>query len=137
MNEENPNPYQPPPEHVEGKTSARNLFPLGVSLLGTSLLYIVLMLTNISVCLPGAFGDSGDRSFYIKMLIYHSIILAYNIFLSAGAVSIIQRRRYTLAYFSCFLAMVPVLGPCMFLGIPIGAWGLIKLTKKEVEASFL
>ena len=34
------------------------------------------------------------------------------------------------------LAMVPIIGPCYFLGIPIGIWAFLLLRKPGVRESF-
>jgi hypothetical protein len=34
------------------------------------------------------------------------------------------------------VAMVPCLGPCCIVGIPIGIWALVVLMKPEVKAAF-
>jgi hypothetical protein len=108
-----------------------------MTLLGTSLLYIFLMFTNVAVYLPRALEPSGERSFAIQMLIYVLIIIAYNVFLVLGASAILFRRGYTIAFLSCCFALMPVLGPCWLLGIPIGIWGILTLRRKDVRDSFV
>ena len=34
------------------------------------------------------------------------------------------------------LSMIPCLGPCCYLGVPVGAWALVVLLDADVKASF-
>ena len=54
----------------------------------------------------------------------------------AGSTCLIQRRRYWLAVTGMICLLVPVLGPCFGLTIPLGVFGLIFLWPTQVRHSF-
>lgn len=127
--------HSPTPSE-QGELPKPNLQPLGLTLLGASLLYIFLLLTNVAVYLPRALGHTEESPFAIQMLIYVAIIVAYNVFLLFGACAILLHRGYAIAFLSCCFAVIPMLGPCWLLGIPIGVWGILTLLRKDVRDSF-
>lgn len=47
-----------------------------------------------------------------------------------------QLQKWTLAVTASILAMIPCLGPCCLIGIPIGIWALVVLFKPEVKSAF-
>jgi len=47
-----------------------------------------------------------------------------------------ELRNWTLAMVASILAMVPCIGACCLIGIPIGIWSLVVLMKPEVKAAF-
>lgn len=64
------------------------------------------------------------------------VTLGYSLMLLTGAFSMIRKGSYAWAVATSCLAMVPVLGPCYVMGIPVGIWGLMVLRRPEVRASF-
>lgn len=53
-----------------------------------------------------------------------------------GGLQMKQLRNYPLAIAATIVAMVPCLGPCCCIGLPIGIWGLVVLLDANVKASF-
>ncbi len=47
-----------------------------------------------------------------------------------------ELRNWTMAVTASILAMIPCIGPCCLIGIPIGIWSLVILMKPEVKAAF-
>ncbi|MCE9554154.1 MAG: hypothetical protein K8T91_12365 [Planctomycetes bacterium] len=64
------------------------------------------------------------------------ISIGYSLVLISGALSMARRGSYVWAVATSWLALVPLLGPCYFLAIPIGIWALIVLRKPAVRDSF-
>ena len=54
----------------------------------------------------------------------------------AGAISMMSLRRYPLAIAATVLAMLPMVSPCCFLGLPFGIWSLVVLLQPDVRAAF-
>jgi len=53
-----------------------------------------------------------------------------------AALQMKELRNWTLAMVASILAMVPCIGACCLIGIPIGIWSLVVLMKPEVKAAF-
>ncbi len=87
-------------------------------------------------------SDLGPGASYARYLvggagvIFGIIILATSIFVIWGALQMKQLRGWTLSVVASIVAMVPCLGPCCLVGIPIGIWALVVLMKPEVKAAF-
>jgi hypothetical protein len=56
--------------------------------------------------------------------------------LIAGSICMLQRRVYAMAMTGTIVAMLPCNCCCVF-GLPFGIWGLVMLTKPEVQEAFL
>ena len=117
-------------------SSDDGLRPLAVVFGATTLLHLLLMLTNIVWYVPLALGEGKEAKGAVTILTYVAIIITYNVFLLFGALAIFVRKAYMFALVSCCLAIVPLLGPCGIAGIPIGIWGIVALRKKGVRETF-
>ena len=53
-----------------------------------------------------------------------------------GALRMYQLRSYRFVKLTALLAAIPLLGPCLILGTPVGVWALVVLSNPHVEASF-
>lgn len=128
------NPYEPAPLDVQEspKTSqhdpgARLTF-LGAAILFLAAPWAVIMAFNLFNAL-----FIGVDNF---TLIYALIGCPYNLLVCIGALNILRKRSYQIARITCWMAMVPVLGPCMYLGIILGIYGLILFRKPAIRAAF-
>ncbi len=54
----------------------------------------------------------------------------------AGALKMKKLESFGLAMTASIVAMVPCLSPCCLLGLPIGIWALVVLSKPEVKTAF-
>ncbi len=45
-------------------------------------------------------------------------------------------ESYGLAMAASIIAMIPCLSPCCLIGLPIGIWALVVLSKPEVKSAF-
>jgi len=50
-----------------------------------------------------------------------------------GGFQMLRKRSWVLALTAAILMMVPCLGPCCPIGIPVGVWALVILLKPEVR----
>lgn len=64
------------------------------------------------------------------------IALAVSGFIIWAALEMKELRNWTLAMVASILAMIPCIGPCCLIGIPIGIWSLVILMNPEVKATF-
>lgn len=137
-----PNPYAatvsgqvaPAPE-----VARRQLLPIAICLLVTSILHIFgglfyFAFVYSAVGAPGA--DSEGSRMSIVYCMYYGITMLYCLVLISGAFSMMRRGSYLWAVTVCVLSLVPVLGPCYFLAVPFGIWGLLILRRTEVRDSF-
>ena len=53
-----------------------------------------------------------------------------------GAMKMKKLESYGLAMTASIIAMVPCFSPCCLLGLPIGIWALVVLSKPEVKSTF-
>lgn len=53
-----------------------------------------------------------------------------------GASKMKNAESYGFAMAAAIIAMIPCIGPCCLLGLPLGIWALIVLLKPEVKAAF-
>ena len=53
-----------------------------------------------------------------------------------GALKMMKRQNHGLAMTAAIIAMVPCVSPCCWVGLPIGIWALVVLSKPEVKDSF-
>lgn len=69
-------------------------------------------------------------------LVFGIITLATAAFVIWAALQMKQLRGWTISVVGSIVAMVPCIGPCCIVGIPIGIWALVILMKPEVKAAF-
>jgi uncharacterized membrane protein len=73
-------------------------------------------------------GTIGIVSGIITMLIAALILL--------GAIKMKKLEAYGWAITASILALVPCISPCCLVGLPIGIWALVVLSKPEVKSAF-
>ena len=73
-------------------------------------------------------GAAGIASSLIGILVAAFIIYA--------ALKMKELNQYGLCMVASILAMIPCISPCCIIGLPIGIWCLIVLTKPEIKAAF-
>jgi len=73
-------------------------------------------------------GAAGIASSLIGILVAALIIYA--------ALKMKELTQYGLCMAASILAMIPCISPCCIIGLPIGIWCLIVLTKPEIKTAF-
>jgi hypothetical protein len=53
-----------------------------------------------------------------------------------GALKMKKLESYGLAMAASIIAMIPCISPCCFIGLPIGIWAVVVLSKPEVKSAF-
>ncbi len=53
-----------------------------------------------------------------------------------GGIKMRKLENYGLAMASSIVAMIPCISPCCVIGLPVGIWALIILSKPEVKSAF-
>ena len=73
-------------------------------------------------------GAAGIASSLIGILVAAFIIYA--------ALKMKELSQYGLCMVASILAMIPCISPCCVIGLPIGIWCLVVLTKPEIKEAF-
>ena len=53
-----------------------------------------------------------------------------------GAIKMKKLENYGLAMTASIVAMIPCISPCCLIGLPIGIWAVVVLSKPEVKSAF-
>ena len=61
--------------------------------------------------------------------------LAISLLVGYGALQMLKLRSYGWSLAASVLALIPCTSPCCFLGLPIGIWALVVLSRPEVKAA--
>ena len=69
-------------------------------------------------------------------LVFDALHLLIAVLTAAGGYMMMQGRSWGLALTAAILTMVPCLGPCCGLFLPVGIWAVIVLMKPEVKRAF-
>lgn len=64
------------------------------------------------------------------------ICFLFNLFIAFGALRALQFRSLPWVRAAAIMSLLPLLTPCVLLGIPFGIWILVLLRKPEVRAAF-
>ena len=119
----------------------------GIGLIVSGALYALLAVFRFVVAVVG-FGISAGSSMgnaeldkIMAMSGTLSVVLGVLTLLLAGVIlwGGIQMRRfrsYGLCMTAAILAMIPCTVPCCVVGLPIGIWALVVLSKPEVKSQF-
>ncbi len=98
---------------------------LVLNLVGTSFLATQQANQPWANMFSGAVGVvSGIVGLLVSGLIYY------------GAMKMKKLESYGLAMTASIVAMIPCISPCCLIGLPIGIWALVVLSKPEVKSAF-
>ncbi len=141
-----PPPAPPPPPAVNPLQQVQGP---AIGLVITGVLGLLLALFRMLGSLFGVglanfrnMGDLGPGTEYARYfvggagVVFGIVILATSFLVIWAALQMKQLRGWTLSVVGSIVAMVPCLGPCCIVGIPIGIWALVVLMKPEVKAAF-
>ena len=149
MNE--PTAPPPPPAGSPPPTGnvAQQVQGPAIGLIVTAAIGIILGLISLVSNLLGAgmagledIGGMDEASRYFTYMsgglgiLMALISLGVSGFIIWAALQMKDLRNWTLAVTASILAMIPCIGPCCLIGIPIGIWSLVILMKPEVKAAF-
>jgi hypothetical protein len=69
-------------------------------------------------------------------LVINFLVLATSAFVIFGALKMRKLELHALGVAASVVAMLPCVGPCCCIGLPVGLWSLIVLMKDEVKTAF-
>ncbi|HTF57927.1 MAG TPA: hypothetical protein VK661_11910 [Planctomycetota bacterium] len=102
---------------------------------------ILMLLLNILGAGLSAMADEGHGK-VLNMLsgglgiVINLVGLALAGFIVYGAVQMKNLQNHTMALMASIISLVPCLSPCCVVGLPVGIWALVVLSKPEVKAAF-
>ena len=142
-----PPPIAPPPT---GAGAFQQVQGPAIGLLVTAIIGIVLGLFGLvvqrlrhrHVGLQNIGGGSGATDRYMQYMsgglgiVFAIIGLAISGFIIWAALQMKQLRNWNMAVAASIVAMIPCIGPCCIIGLPIGIWAIVVLMKPEVKAAF-
>jgi hypothetical protein len=62
--------------------------------------------------------------------------IAVSVLILFGAIKMKKLENYGLAMAASIIAMIPCISPCCLIGLPIGIWAAVVLSKPEVKSAF-
>ena len=150
------NPYDPPgtpggpgfpPEEPDGRAVREAVNLPAILLIVTGALGVLLALINMASSgqpLPEEMFNDPNVAQYRGLIegfqkssrIIPFLSLVVSAVVIFGGVKMRQLQSWGLALTASVLAMIPLLGPCCCIGLPIGIWALVVLNKTEVKAAF-
>lgn len=139
-----PNPYQTAPlssdaSLVPERSARHQLLPVAITLLVLSILHIVFGLLYFVFAYSVSSApdvDPMDTHTSTVYSMYFGITMLYSLLLASGTFSMMRQGSYMWAMTVCILSLIPMLGPCYFLGVPTGIWGILVLSRPAVRESF-
>lgn len=146
-----PPPSMPPPPMAPmgGGMAAQQVQGPAMGLMIVAGIGIVLglfsLVMNVAGVGMGALGDvggGGPADQYMQYMsggigiVFNILSLAISGFILWAAMQMRQLRNWTMSAAASVVAMIPCIGPCCLIGIPVGIWALIVLMKPEVKSAF-
>jgi hypothetical protein len=114
---------------------------IGLAILGfvLSAAALIINLAGISFTWPGLDPNTEVLSRALSGTV-GAISWIVNLLLSGliywGAAKMKNLENYPMALTASILAVIPCFSPCCIIGIPLGIWALVVLSKPEVKAAF-
>ena len=118
----------------------RRIAPPALAMLVVAALSILLLAVSIfadpirALCDLGGFQLREPNALVAAMdLFYRLFMLAVATLVLIGSLQLLRQRSWILGLTAAVLLLVPCLGPCCLLGMPIGAWTLFVLLQPDVR----
>lgn len=103
-------------------------------------LIMTFMGTSLSTFMADRIEDFDEQ--YLELyegaagIVSSFIGIAVAIFIIYAALKMKELSQYGLAMAASILAMIPCISPCCIIGLPIGIWCLVILTRPDVKSAF-
>jgi len=102
-------------------------------LVGISFLSMPRFYSELPDDIPINVEDLFQGSFAIGSSFVGIVVAGLIIF---AALKMKELEQWGLAFTASILAMIPCISPCCIIGLPIGIWCLVVLTKPEIKNAF-
>jgi hypothetical protein len=116
-----------------------------IGLIVTAILGVLIQIFSLIVNLAGASflaSSQMPREAWANMfsgtigVILNIIGILVSVVILLGAIKMRKLESYGLAMAASIIAMIPCISPCCFIGLPIGIWAVVVLSKPEVKSTF-
>ena len=140
-----PTPPQPPQAMPSANASQQVAGPatglLITAIVGSFFVFIGLLINLLGVSLGTMMAESTEEQFaqWISggLGVTTSVIaLLVAGFLVYASLEMRKLSQWGLAVGASVVAMLPCFSPCCLIGLPVGIWCLVVLTKPEIKAAF-
>ncbi len=146
-----PVPPQPPqlpqpPQAMPSANAAQEMAGPATGLLITAIIggffvFLGLLVNLLGFSLGTMMADSGEEQFaqWISSgfgVTSSVIALLVAGFLIYASLEMKKLSQWGLAVGASVVAMLPCISPCCLIGLPVGIWCLVVLTKPEIKAAF-
>jgi hypothetical protein len=144
-----PPPSMPPPSMGSGMAAqqvqgpAMGLMITAIIGLVFGLLGLVMNIAGVGMTGLGNMGGGGAADQYMSYMsggvgiVSGLIALAVSAFILWASMQMKQLRNWNMSVAASIVAMIPCIGPCCIIGLPIGIWSLVVLMKPEVKSAFV
>jgi hypothetical protein len=147
-------PASPPPPALSALPALNPAADLvngpGIGLIATGALNILFGLLRVVISLTGFgigmfSGASGANDEMTKMImsmagtvgvVFGALGVVCGGITLLGGLKLRKFESYGLCMTACILAMIPCTSPCCLVGLPVGIWVLIVMSKPEVKSQF-
>jgi len=102
-------------------------------IIGISFLSIPRFYSELPEDIPINIEELFQGSFAMGSSLVGIIVAVFIIF---AALKMKELEQWGLALTASILAMIPCISPCCIIGLPIGIWCLVVLTKPEIKNAF-
>lgn len=110
-----------------------------------SLVGIVMSVLGVSMSSMQNFNANGQNAEMMRVMqmfagtlgiVFRIVGILVCVFIFFGALKMKKLENYGLCMGASIVAMIPCISPCCLIGLPIGIWALVVLSKPEVKSSF-
>ena len=140
-----PQPPQPPQAMPSANAAQEVAGPatglLITAVIGGFFVFLGLLVNLLGFSLGTMMADSGEEQFAQWISggfgVTSSVIgLLVAGFLIYASLEMRKLSQWGLAVGAGVVAMLPCISPCCLIGLPVGIWSLVVLTKPEIKAAF-
>jgi hypothetical protein len=130
---ETTNPYAPPHTDSEAAVDpARLVVPASIAI-ACCVVSLLLWAGVLFMSLPSG-GPSEPP--LVEVLAFAGVFMVLPGLGLAGAISTLQRKRYRLSLIGAMCFLLPLIGPCFGLALPVGVWLLALLAREPMRQVF-
>jgi hypothetical protein len=109
-----------------------------------AVLGILMQILGMGMAGMSQFQNSENAEMVRMMQVYSGALgivlrgaaIIIGIFIILGCIKMKRLENYGMAMTVTIIAMLPCLSPCCCLGLPLGIWSLVVLSKPEVKQYF-
>jgi hypothetical protein len=142
------NPYQAPVRLDQNPPAQTRLRGPAIALIVVSAFALVLgslaLLFDVYLLASGTAerleannaGPVSEHTQIIVRSIWGALLIVASAFVLYGAMQMLSLKNYKTARMAAVVAMIPMVGPCCFIGIPFGIWAFVALGDPNVRSAF-